>query len=312
MTSPAQEDESPWHEGERAQQERAGVAGRLAEIGPRVIRSFMPEQHRVFFEQLPSLVVATLDEEQRPQATIVEGAPGFVRSPDPVTLAVAAALPEGDPARSGLAAQAPVALLGLEPHTRRRNRANGEISALTPGGFSVHVRQSFGNCPQYIRRRGDPFPAIRERKAPILASSLGAPQVRDALALVASADTFFVASFAGRNGRTEMDVSHRGGPPGFVRVEGNVLEVPDYQGNYFFNTLGNFAINPRAGLLFVDFASGTLAHLSGSVELVFDRFDPAISAERYWRVAVEQIVLRPGALSLQLTDLDPPSSPAGG
>src|SRR3546814_14766932 len=66
------------------------------------------------------------------------------------------------------------------------------------------------------------------------------------------------------------DVSHRGGRPGFVRVTEDdgrsVLTIPDFSGNQFFNTLGNIAINPRAGLLFVDFATGDLLTLTGRSE----------------------------------------------
>jgi hypothetical protein len=38
-----------------------------------------------------------------------------------------------------------------------------------------------------------------------------------------------------------VDVSHRGGRPGFVRVDaaGESLRLPDYQGNQFYMTLGN-------------------------------------------------------------------------
>jgi len=38
--------------------------------------------------------------------------------------------------------------------------------------------------------------------------------------------------------------------------------VPDYAGNGFFNTLGNLAMDRRAGLLFVDFSNGHLLQLA--------------------------------------------------
>ena len=60
------------------------------------IRSFMPEQHRVFFAQLPFMVAATLDAAGAPTATLLTGRPGFVRSPDPTTLIIAANLPDID------------------------------------------------------------------------------------------------------------------------------------------------------------------------------------------------------------------------
>ena len=42
------------------------------------------------------------------------------------------------------------------------------------------------------------------------------------------------------------DASHRGGSPGFVRVDDGDLWWPDYAGNNMFNTLGNLAADPAA------------------------------------------------------------------
>lgn len=98
-----------------------------------------------------------------------------------------------------------------------------------------------------------------------------------------------------------MDVSHRGGRAGFIKVEGNRLTIPDYAGNLHFNTLGNLLLNPRAGLLFVDFASGDVLQLSGRTELILQ--SPAIAAfegaERLWTLEIEQVVLRPAGVSLR-------------
>ena len=61
-------------------------------------------------------------------------------------------------------------------------------------------------------------------------------------------DTFFVASYADDGddaARRGVDVSHRGGRPGFVQVDGDVLTIPDFAGNFHFNTLGNLLVNPR-------------------------------------------------------------------
>ena len=44
-----------------------------------------------------------------------------------------------------------IGLLGLEPHTRRRNRANGVITRAEPGCLHIRVTESFGNCPKYIQ-----------------------------------------------------------------------------------------------------------------------------------------------------------------
>lgn len=67
------------------------------------------------------------------------------------------------------------------------------------------------------------------------------------------------------------------------------------------NTLGNLLTNPRAGLLFIDFASGDLLHLSGTTELVFGGPEIAAfqGAERLWRLHVEHLVRRRNALALR-------------
>jgi hypothetical protein len=42
--------------------------------------------------------------------------------------------------------------LGIELHTRRRNRVNGIITAVSDAGVRLlEVQQSYGNCPKYIQ-----------------------------------------------------------------------------------------------------------------------------------------------------------------
>jgi predicted pyridoxine 5'-phosphate oxidase superfamily flavin-nucleotide-binding protein len=166
----------------------------------------------------------------------------------------------------------PLGLLGLEPYTRRRNRLNGTLVALDAHGFTVQVDQSFGNCPKYIQAR---VPRWVQRDTPP-AQAEGAWLSAAARQLIGAADTLFIASATaqarGHAGAEGVDVSHRGGVPGFVRIGqdargATVLHIPDYRGNNFFNTLGNLAVNPRAGLLFIDYGTGDLLHLSGRTEL---------------------------------------------
>jgi predicted pyridoxine 5'-phosphate oxidase superfamily flavin-nucleotide-binding protein len=200
------------------------------------------------------------------------GQPGFAASPDPLTLDVAALPASDDPLAARIVERAELGLLGIELPTLRRNRMNGRITVTRPGGFSLAVDQSFGNCPQYIHRRDygefspDAFtrPARAERLVRLDA---------EAQSLLARADTCFVASAAlPRGGRADgVDVSHRGGMPGFLKLdrEGQIL-MPDYRGNFFFNTLGNLLANPRIGLTIVDFAKGDLLQLTGIAEIIWE------------------------------------------
>jgi predicted pyridoxine 5'-phosphate oxidase superfamily flavin-nucleotide-binding protein len=267
---------NPWHAGELAAQSRSG----MDEIPPGFgIRDFMPDQHRLFFAQLPFVLAGTTDEDGAPMATVLAGGAGFIGSPDPRTLAIAAR--GADPAGERLMKGAPIGLLGIELSTRRRNRANGRVAFSGEPGLLVEILQSFGNCPQYIHRRSLDIAADA---SPAVEAFEGLDDT--ARAQVAEADTFFVATTSGRdviNGG--VDISHRGGPAGFVQIDGDVLTIPDYRGNSYFNTLGNLMLDPRAALLFVDFATGAMTQLQGTVEILWD--DHSLPhAERAWRFKV--------------------------
>ena len=292
---------APWHAGERQLQARIGMAERMAQVGAKVIRPYMPDQHRAFFAQLPFLVAGAVDGQGDPWAGVLEGEPGFAVSPDPATLRVAAVPDADDPLRAGMGPDQPLGLLGIELHTRRRNRMNGRIAAWDGRRFEVTVAESFGNCPQYIQARDFHFsrsPALRF-PGPVRERTGLADADR---ALIARADTLFVATYADTDeaGR-RVDVSHRGGKPGFVRIDGDTLTVPDFSGNRFFNTLGNMLLNPRAGLLFIDFERGDVLQVSGRAEVILDSPEIATfaGAERLWRVHVRRVRARPGALALR-------------
>lgn len=293
---------SPWHRGEQLLQERLGVAEQMQAVGQRVIRNYMPDQHRQFYAQLPFLLLGGVDAAGWPWAGILEGSPGFVQSPDARLLTIAAQPGQDDPLHACLHPGAPVGLLGIELPTRRRNRMNGDLQAVSDAGLTVAVTQSFGNCPKYIQQRDISV------VAPATSQSVPAEQRHhlDAAAqqLIRAADTFFVAScFPGDASQpaASVDISHRGGKPGFVRVDGNRLTIPDFSGNRFFNTLGNLLLNPRAGLLFIDFANGDLLQLTGRTEILWqdDTLAAFAGCERAWHFTVEQMWRRRSALALR-------------
>ena len=195
---------------------------------------------------------------------------------------------------------APLALLGIDLGTRRRNRLNGTLKRHARG-FDLGVDQSFGNCPKYIQLRQARFerdPSVPPSVPPVSSFGLNAA----ARALVAQADTFFVATFADLAGGRQIDVSHRGGHAGFVHVgEDGWLVIPDFVGNRFFNTLGNIALNPRAGLTFPDFSTGGLLQMTGEAELLSEAPDgvPLDGAERYWRFRPRRSVWRADAIPVR-------------
>jgi ferredoxin-NADP reductase/predicted pyridoxine 5'-phosphate oxidase superfamily flavin-nucleotide-binding protein len=294
-TAPSRED-NPFHAGEQAVHERLGIRERMVDLGQRVIRTAMPEQHQRFFEQLPFMLVGSLDRAGRPWASVLVGRPGFVQAPGEKRLDFHARPVAGDPLAEGLTPGAPLGFLGIELHTRRRNRVNGQVVAADAQGFSVEVNQSVGNCPQYIQ--GREFQWVRDAndlrpRATEALTTLDA----DAQALIQRSDTLFVATAtAGDAAATDgagargADVSHRGGRAGFVKIEDErTLLVPDFTGNFFFMTLGNLQLNPRAGVLFIDFDTGDLLTLTGSAEVVWggDDLEAFDGAERAWRFHIE-------------------------
>jgi uncharacterized protein len=298
---------SPWHRGERSIHQRMGTAAQMENIGRRVIRDYLPDQHRQFYQEIPFMVVGAVDAAGRPWASLLEGEPGFMQSPDSRQLVFQALPGSGDPLLAILTGQTQPALgmLGIELNTRRRNRVNGHLASRHETGFTMQVDQSFGNCPQYIQDRR--FHFSRPPGQPWLGAIEEMALLDEAArACIANADTFFVAShFVGDEEHPEpmVDVSHRGGKPGFVQVEGNVLRIPDFAGNMHFNTFGNFLLNPNAGLLFVDFASGDMLQLTGKAQILFEGAEISAfqGAERSWTFEVEHAVRRKNALALRWT-----------
>lgn len=308
---------SAWHAGEQALQARAGVHERMAAVGEVVMRDHMPDQHRELFEKLPTLLLGAIDAQGQPWATMLAGPPGFVHTPHAQRMDVAAAMDPVDPVLAALVAHgtgAPVGVLGLEPHTRRRNRMNGHV---VRGGaqqcLSITVAQSFGNCPKYIQARA---PGLRAAVTPPQpAQALGPALDAAALALIARSDTLFVASASAARPDVQrgegVDISHRGGEPGFVlakhTADGVELWLPDYPGNLFFNTLGNLAQHPLAGLLWVDYEDGGLLHVAARAELLWGEADraPWPGAQRVLRLQVLGGVWRAQALPWRWTAAQP-------
>ena len=290
-------DTSPFHAGERRVQERLGVRA-IEEWARQVVRPHLPEQHREFYGSLPFLVAAGRDARDRPWATLLAGRPGFATSPDPRSLVLAAEPGPGDALAGAFATGADIGLLGIELATRRRNRVNGRVAARGPGAIAVAVAQTFGNCPQYIHERAWRWTDDVDAGLPTRGHALTAAQ-RD---WIAGADTFFVAT--GHRGTGDhpafgMDASHRGGDPGFVTIDGDArLTFPDYPGNNHYNTIGNLELDPRAGLLFVSFATGSLLQLTGRVTIDWHP-DATTHAERVLHFDVDEIVEQPMVLPLR-------------
>lgn len=293
---------SPFHEGERRVQERLGVRESIEPWARKVVRPFLPEQHRQFYARLPFMVVAARDASSRPWATILASEPGLVASPDPRSLHLGALPPRGDALAGGLRSGDDVGLLGIELETRRRNRVNGRVTGRDAQSFALAVAQSFGNCPQYITERRWYRAPAREPEAEVIR---GAALSSRHAALIRRADTFFIATGFRGGGHSDsygMDASHRGGAAGFVRVgDSRRLVFPDYAGNNHFNTLGNLLMDPRVGLLFVDFERGDLLQITGRARIDWgsEAVERVASAQRLVEVDIDEVVFAEGALPIR-------------
>ena len=288
---------SPFHEGEQRIQAGLGVREEIEPWARQVIRGWLPDEHRDFYAQLPFVVVAARDDLGQPWVTLLAGEPGFARSDDPAELGIASAPAAGDPLHGALRPGADVGVLGIEPHTRRRNRVNGRVLAPSDRGFTLGVDQSFGNCPKFITERVArpvaPSPRASQarrtkrarRKRPSAGSRPPTPS--------------FIASGLSWRGR-ERGLRDGRLPPRRARRLRSRARRPHarlrgLRGATTTTTRSaTSAWTPRAGLLFVDFAKGGLLHLRGTTRIVWE------GERRLVRFAIDEVVERPHALPLRL------------
>jgi len=262
-----------YHEGELAVQRRAGVATDAARVG-RIIGDAVPASFAAFLARREFVIAGTLDGDGAVTASILTGAPGFAHATDPRNVRIAPAGGHRRRVFADIAADPRIGLLAIDFAARRRIRVNG-IASRDGDALRVAASEVYGNCPQYIAPHDAvTLPAALHGIAP--AASLTGEQ----RAWIESAATFFIASAHPSGG---ADVSHRGGAPGFVRAEERRIVWPDYSGNNMFNTLGNLAVNPRCGLLFLDFERGRTLQVGGRASVLWD------GESRRIEVAVETV-----------------------
>jgi predicted pyridoxine 5'-phosphate oxidase superfamily flavin-nucleotide-binding protein len=250
--------DGPFHAGELEAQRRGGSLDLARAVG-RSIGDQLPEGADRFFARQRLVVAASLAPDGRVWASLVTGPAGFIQVVDRGLLRLAAQPFSGDPLAANLAARPELGLLVLDPATRQRFRVNGSGLQGEEGIF-VAVEQAFGNCSKYIQRR-DPAPDQASLASSAVSDRLDSTQQ----ARIAAADTLFLASAHPEGG---ADASHRGGFPGFVRILGpRRLAFDHYPGNGMFNTMGNLIVEPRAGLLFLDFTTGDVLQLAGEARI---------------------------------------------
>ncbi len=281
--------ENPYHKGELLVQQRVGVLEEGRRNGRAISNSIVKGAVK-FINQQPMAILASLDKELNVWASVLVGQPGFMTAVDERTVEfdlTRIVKNAEDPFWANVEDQPEVGMLVIELATRRRLRINGRITRHAPETLRLKVEQSYPNCPQYIQRRHITAHTVSDTKNS-WTTRRGRSLEDDQLRLIRSADTFFVASAHPTRG---VDASHRGGNPGFIRVlDDRKIRIPDYAGNSMFNTLGNFAANPRAGLLFLDFESNRTLQLVSRPEIQWELDDPLHETggtTRYWDLEVD-------------------------
>lgn len=294
--------DSVFHEGERSLHKKLDIEERQHQLGLRMVRDHMPDQHREFFAMLQSVHIGALDASGHPWAIMRTGAAGFMTSPNDKTLVISSDPLSGEPTDLDFAVGAKTSVVGIEFETQRRNRLNATIDGAIDGNLSFHVDQSYGNCPKYIqvRHKTPTVPAVS--KTPVTSATLTAADK----AQIAQADTLLIASRAAELGddpRAGVDINHRGGMPGFITVlDDKTIQFPDYKGNSFYNTYGNILTDNRVGIQFVDFETGTLLNIKGTAELVEDLNNGELPLMgRGLRITVQKATRAVGALPFRYT-----------
>ncbi|GGO03936.1 pyridoxamine 5'-phosphate oxidase family protein [Microbispora bryophytorum] len=275
------------HAGESAVQRRTGV--RLAGHGSARVRAEIPEVAARFLESQRMVVIGAEDHEGRVWAAPLTGRPGFVAPSGDRTILVDA-VPVA-PLAGVFDDEHDIGMLAVEPWTRRRMRVNGR--ARRDGDhLIVRTEQVYSNCPKYLQKR-----TIVEDLEPGERTSRSGDRLSEAQReWIRAADTFFVATHAPGLG---SDVSHRGGNPGFVEVvDDRRLVWPDYAGNLMYMTLGNLELNPAAGLLFLDWATGDALHLTGRARVDWEPREVP-GAQRLVEFDVEHVLEAGGASPLR-------------
>ncbi|WP_413160039.1 pyridoxamine 5'-phosphate oxidase family protein [Capilliphycus salinus ALCB114379] len=280
--------ESPFHEGELEVQQRVGET-QSAQKNGRIIASAIAENAIKFIEQQPMVILGSIDPQQNLWASVLLGSPDFVNvvNLQKIQLNLTRIFRNFyDPFWTNIQHDSRVGLLLIDLENRRRVRINGRIVKQDHEQLEIAVEESYPNCSKYIQRRH----LVQTKSSNLIAIKRQGEQLEAAhKILINSSDTFFVVSAYPSRG---VDTSHRGGNPGFVRVlDDKTLRIPDYVGNSMFNTLGNFAVNPRAGLVFLDFQNNRILQLTGEAEILWELDDPTHETggtKRYWNFTVKQ------------------------
>ncbi len=282
--------QEPFHEGELEVQERLGLHTEAKQNSGVITDTIVKGAFR-FIEQQPMVVLGSIDQDENVWASVLAGQAGFLHAATERLIAFDLSKTAGnehDPFWKNIESHPQVGMLVIELATRRRLRVNGRVRRSGEQQLELEVLESFPNCPKYIQRRQVTENQVGTQimiSQVLQGDALDAPQRE----IINQADTLFVASAHPERG---VDASHRGGNPGFIRIlDDRTLRIPDYTGNCLFNTLGNFVVNPRAGLVIVDFENGNTLQITGRAKIRWGEEDPEDETggtKRFWEMHIDR------------------------
>lgn len=256
-----------FHEGEIAIHEHLGLREDMQQKGGNMISREMSFALQIFYHLQTFVLVGSIDADGYPWASMLCGGPGFLKAKNARTLQIRARPVAGDPLADNLAIGSPLGTMTIEFDNRlRRGRVNGVLQSREDDLMTLSVVQAYSNCSKYIQLRKPEAPGTE----PVAEVGRSAALTREQARQIEQADTFFIASYnlSGDAPSHGVDVSHRGGNPGFIKVDGETQIVfPDYRGNMAFNSLGNILRTPKVGLMFMDFERGHTLQITGDATL---------------------------------------------
>lgn len=267
---------SIYHAGELAVQARLGVQAEALSLSKGISATIQPAA-KEFLNGRQFAIVATIDRRDRVWASLLTNQLGLVKVLGEQLVSIRANFDVL--VKENLLSKDAIGLLAIDFANRRRLRLNGRGKIQDDDSFLIETQQVYFNCPKYIQKRN--LIAVNPELSAPSETNFTTHLTLTQQHWIERADTFFIASYHPESG---ADASHRGGNSGFVKVlASDRLLFPDYAGNNMFNTLGNLAHNPNAGLLFIDFETGNTLQLTGKGKIIWE-------VERFVEFAIEQVI----------------------
>jgi len=296
----------PYHEGELFVQDKLGVTD-TARMNGSVISNLIPGGALNFIAQQSMVVLGSVDTDNQIWTSVLFGTPGFINAQDASTINIdlsTTGTTDADPLWRNIETRDRIGMIVIELGSRRRLRVNGRLNKISSDHYQIKVEQAYPNCPQYIQRRHINKARIYKQQN-LSPTEYGRYLNEEQRTVISKSDTFFVSSAHPDHG---VDTSHRGGQPGFIEVvSNNLLQIPDYPGNSMFNTLGNFQVNPHAGLVFIDFVNKKLLQLTGRANVLWnvDSSEAETAGTlRYWQFTIESWIESDIAFDIEWEYLD--------